>query len=92
MTPEEVNDLNATLSQLQSLLGFSDDVLQQFEQNLKSQRRFNNVPLLDNVSETDLAIFAAHQHKFPGCPEARLIRSYPYADLLTHAVGLRRKN
>ena len=88
VTPEEVNDLNATLSQLQSLLGFSDDVLQQFEQNLKSQRRFNNVPLLDNVSETDLAIFAAHQHKFPGVSlEARLIRSYPYADLLTHAVG-----
>lgn len=88
VTPEEVSNLNATLQQLQNLLGFSDDVLQDFEKNLKSQRRFNNVPLMDNVSEKDLAIFAAHQHKFPGVSlEARLIRSYPYDDLLTHAVG-----
>lgn len=88
ITPEEITNLDSTLNELQELLGFPDETLEQFTQNLESQRRFNNVPLLDDINESDLATFAAHQHKFPGVSlEARLIRSYPYKELLTHVVG-----
>ena len=88
ITPEEIDDLDSTLSQLQKLLSFPDTTIDRFYRNLKNQRRFNNVPLLDNLNEQQLAIFAAQQHKYPGVSiEARLIRNYPHKELLTHAVG-----
>ncbi|MDV6315486.1 penicillin-binding protein 2 [Idiomarina sp. HP20-50] len=88
VTPEAIPDLDKTLSQLQQLLDFPDSTLVRFHRNLKNQRRFNNVPLLDNLNERQLAIFAAQQYKYPGVSiEARLIRSYPHKELLTHAVG-----
>tara|TARA_R100001509_G_scaffold21477_2_gene11241 strand:- start:2290 stop:4185 length:1896 start_codon:yes stop_codon:yes gene_type:complete len=88
VTPEEIDDLDSTLSQLQKLLSFPDTTIDRFYRNLKNQRRFNNVPLLDNLNEQQLAIFAAQQHKYPGVSiEARLIRNYPHKELLTHAVG-----
>jgi penicillin-binding protein 2 len=88
VTPEEIDDLDSTLSQLQKLLSFPDTTIDRFYRNLKNQRRFNNVPLLDNLNEQQLAVFAAQQHKYPGVSiEARLIRNYPHKELLTHAVG-----
>ncbi|RDX34348.1 penicillin-binding protein 2 [Idiomarina sp. HD9-110m-PIT-SAG04] len=88
ITPEEIDDLDSTLSQLQKLLSFPDTTIDRFYRNLKNQRRFNNVPLLDDLNEQQLAIFAAQQHKYPGVSiEARLIRNYPHKELLTHAVG-----
>lgn len=88
VTPEEIDDLDTTLSQLQKLLSFPDTTIDRFYRNLKNQRRFNNVPLLDDLNEQQLAIFAAQQHKYPGVSiEARLIRNYPHKELLTHAVG-----
>ncbi|MGM7318640.1 penicillin-binding protein 2 [Idiomarina sp. ST10R2A5] len=88
VTPEEIDDLDSTLSQLQKLLSFPDTTIARFYRNLKNQRRFNNVPLLDDLNEQQLAIFAAQQHKYPGVSiEARLIRNYPHKELLTHAVG-----
>lgn len=88
VTPEEIDDLDITLSQLQKLLSFPDTTIDRFYRNLKNQRRFNNVPLLDDLNEQQLAIFAAQQHKYPGVSiEARLIRNYPHKELLTHAVG-----
>ncbi|MGM0429300.1 MAG: penicillin-binding protein 2 [Pseudomonadota bacterium] len=88
VTPEEIDDLDSTLSQLQKLLSFPDATIDRFYRNLKNQRRFNNVPLMDNLNEQQLAVFAAQQHKYPGVSiEARLIRNYPHKELLTHAVG-----
>lgn len=88
VTPEAIPDLDKTLSQLQQLLDFPDSTLVRFRRNLRNQRRFNNVPLLNDLNEQQLATFAAQQYKYPGVSiEARLIRSYPHKELLTHAVG-----
>lgn len=88
ITPEEIADLEQTLRNLQALLGFPDSTIDAFYRNLKNQRRFSNVPLLDDLNEKQLAVFAAQQHKYPGVSlEARLIRNYPHNELLTHAVG-----
>ncbi|WP_404402341.1 penicillin-binding protein 2 [Idiomarina seosinensis] len=86
--PDEIADLNATIAELGQILTITDNDLQQFENNLKGQRRFNTVTLLDELEPEQVATFAAHQHRFPGVSiEARLIRHYPYAELLTHVVG-----
>lgn len=86
--PDEIDDLNATIAELGKILTIEESDLEQFERNLKGQRRFNTVTLLDDLNQRQLATFAAHQHRFPGISiEARLIRHYPYAELLTHVVG-----
>lgn len=88
ITPEEIPDLEQTLHELQMLLGFPDSTIEAFYRNLKNQRRFSNVPLLDDLNEKQLAVFGAQQYKYPGVSlEARLIRNYPHKELLTHAVG-----
>ncbi|MBT42757.1 MAG: penicillin-binding protein 2 [Idiomarina sp.] len=86
--PEEIKDLDTTIAELRQILTISDDDIAQFERNLRGQRRFSNVTLLDDINEQQVATFAAHQHKFPGVSiEARLVRHYPYKELLTHVVG-----
>ncbi|MGM0524905.1 MAG: penicillin-binding protein 2 [Pseudomonadota bacterium] len=86
--PEEIKDMDQTIAELKKILTIEERDLEQFERNLKGQRRFNNVTLLDELSQQQVATFAAHQHRFPGVSiEARLIRHYPYSELLTHVVG-----
>ena len=66
----------------------NQEQLDQFERNRKRERRFEQVILLDRMSEAQAARFAARQHEFPGVSiEARLVRYYPYGDTLTHALG-----
>lgn len=86
--PEEIDNLDDTINRLQEIVTISGDDLEQFQRNLKGQRRFNHVTLLDELTEQQVATFAAHQHRFPGISiEARLVRNYPFEDLLTHVVG-----
>lgn len=86
--PERVDDLNQTITDLSNLLGLTQEQIDQFERNRKRERRFEQVILLDQLSEEQAARFAARQHDFPGVSiEARLVRYYPYGDTLTHALG-----
>lgn len=88
VVPERVADLNQTLMDLSNLLGLTQEQLDQFERNRKRERRFEQVILLDQMSEAQAARFAARQHEFPGVSiEARLVRHYPYGATLTHALG-----
>ncbi|GAB3014904.1 penicillin-binding protein 2 [Bowmanella dokdonensis] len=86
--PEEVEDLDATLAALSDLLSISVEEMEDFRQELKSQRRFKPVALRNRLTEQEVALFAANQHKYPGVSvEARLTRHYPYGETLTHMLG-----
>ncbi len=86
--PERVDELEDSLAALQQLLALSDEDLEEFRQRYKSQRRFKPVMLKNDLSEQQVARFAANQHKFAGVQvEARLSRHYPYGDALTHVLG-----
>lgn len=88
VTPEKVPDLAATLVRLQQVLEFDDDVIDEFHENRRRERRFNQIILLDRLTEEQAARFAVRQHEFPGVNiEARLVRHYPYGEALTHALG-----
>lgn len=88
VTPEKVTDLADTLTRLQQVLEFDDEVIQSFHDNRRRERRFSQVTLLDRLTEEQAARFAVRQHDFPGVSiEARLVRHYPYGDALTHALG-----
>ncbi|MFA3790393.1 penicillin-binding protein 2 [Aliiglaciecola sp. SL4] len=86
--PEEIDDLDDTLAQLTSLLDLSEDEISDFKASMKRVRRFKPVSLRNRLSNKELALFSANQHKFPGVSiEARLTRHYPFGSALTHVLG-----
>jgi penicillin-binding protein 2 len=88
MVPEKIKDIEETIHQLAPLLNLTEDNVENFHSRLLGQRRFKQVSVLSNLSESQVAKFAAHQHKYPGVSvSARLKRHYPFGDALTHALG-----
>ena len=86
--PEEVSDLEDTLISLTSLLDLEKEEIARFDRQRKGQRRFKPVAIRNQLSEDEVAIFSASQHRFPGVRiTARLARHYPFKDTLTHTLG-----
>jgi len=88
ITPEQTNDLDATLDGLTQLMGITPEERESFNSSLKGQRRFKPIALRTKLSEEDVALFSASKHLYPGVQiEARLARHYPYKEALTHVLG-----
>lgn len=86
--PEQVADMDDTLQRLQAVLAISEDKIVAFKKHRKRYKHFDSIPLLVQLSDTDVAKFAVLRHIFPGVDiHARLIRRYPYAELTAHLVG-----
>ncbi|UZR27509.1 penicillin-binding protein 2 [Methylococcus mesophilus] len=88
LVPERVDDLDATLAELQSLLGLSDEEVRRFRKLKGQHKSFESIPLKMRLDEEQIARFAVKQPFFPGVQIAvRMIRTYPYGELTAHAVG-----
>ncbi|MFV0447748.1 MAG: penicillin-binding protein 2 [Vibrio sp.] len=88
ITPEQVKDIDATIARLQEFLEITPEKIATFDKERRHSRRFNSVPLLTQLSETEVAKFSVQQHKFPGVTvTASLKRYYPYGEVLTHVIG-----
>lgn len=86
--PEKAGDLAKTVAELAELFSLDQEAVDDFLQQAKFKRRFTSLPLINNLSEQQVALFSVNQHKFPGASvEARLARYYPQGDLFTHALG-----
>ena len=88
LIPEQIKDMEATLTGLQEIITLSDSDLERFRKLLRKQRPFNSIPLKFHLDSAEVARFAVNRHRFPGVDiEARLIRDYPLGKLAVHAVG-----
>ncbi len=88
LIPEQVPDLDKTLSRLKQLLDISEEKIAQFRRQYKQKRRFNSTPLLLKMNDEQVAKFAVVRHSFPGVDiHAGLIRHYPYSEITSHVVG-----
>lgn len=88
LIPERIEKLGETLKSLQQLLNISDEKVEQFQKQRKRNKAFTSTPLLQNLSEEDVAKFAVVRPYFPGVDVyVRLERRYPYAELSSHVVG-----
>ncbi|WP_445371573.1 penicillin-binding protein 2 [Methylomonas sp. HW2-6] len=88
LIPEQIGDLDDTLKRLQQLLNISDEKIDAFHKLRKRNKSFTTTPLLQNLTDEDVAKFAVVRPYFPGVDVyARLVRHYPYADLAAHVVG-----
>ncbi|MFT6988318.1 MAG: penicillin-binding protein 2 [Paraglaciecola sp.] len=86
--PEEIKDLELTINELSILLDIDEEDVSDFYQDLKGNRRFKPVNLINRLKPKEVALFSAKQHKYPGVSvEARLARYYPYGSALTHVIG-----
>ena len=89
LTPERIDDMDATLSKLGAILQLSNEEIGTFQKRLKRrQRPFESVPLRFKLTPEEIARFSVDRHAMPGVEvEARLVRHYPKGDLMVHAVG-----
>ena len=88
ITPDKVQDMDATLAGLRTIFALSDEDIERFEQSRKARRRFLPVTLKLRVSEEEMARFAVDRWKYPGVElEPYLTRRYPYGELFAHVIG-----
>ena len=88
LIPEKVDDMTATLDELNSFIELSEDDRESITENLKFHRRFKPLTIKSKLTDEEVAIFSVNQYKFPGIyVEAGLKRHYPYNALLTHVLG-----
>ncbi|MGR8979772.1 MAG: penicillin-binding protein 2 [Gammaproteobacteria bacterium] len=88
LIPEQIEDMEDTLQRLQKLLGIPEDKIEQFQKQLRRQKRFASTPLLTHMSDEELAKFAVVRPYFPGVDiQTQLVRHYPYSDLTSHVIG-----
>ncbi|MEW6989499.1 penicillin-binding protein 2 [Colwelliaceae bacterium 6441] len=86
--PEQVDDLEKSVTELSELLDIPKEKQAKLFKALRSKRRFKPLELVSRLSDQQVALFSVNQHKFPGAfIDARLKRYYPFADLTTHSLG-----
>ncbi len=88
LTPEQIDNLDTTLTALREILTIEADDIARFERLRRRKRRFESIPLRVRLNEEEVSRFAVHRHRFPGVDiQARLYRYYPMGKLTSHAVG-----
>jgi penicillin-binding protein 2 len=85
---ERVEDLDATLEELQTLLPVSESDLENFRKKVARSRPYEAVPLRFRLTEEERARLAVDRFRLPGVVvEAQLLRHYPHGELFSHALG-----
>lgn len=88
ITPEKIDNMDETIARLQKILTISPEQIERFNKERKHTRRFKSVPLLNQLTQEQVAKFSVNQHNFPGVSvNASLKRHYPYSEVLTHVIG-----
>jgi penicillin-binding protein 2 len=88
ITPEQVDDMGATLGALEDIIEIRDNDRSRFEKLLARKPRFEAVPLRFHLNDEEVARFSVNRHRFPGVDiTAGLARHYPQGPLAVHALG-----
>lgn len=89
ITKELCPDVDGTLEKLARLVEITDSRLDDFRKRLSQRRRpFTPVAVKFKLTEEEIAVIAVNQHLLPGVSlSASLVRHYPHAEAMSHAVG-----
>jgi len=88
ITPEQIDDMDATLDALSAIIEILPSDRMRFEQLVQRKPRFESIPLLFHLSDEEVARFSVNRHRFPGVDiTAGLARHYPQGPLAVHALG-----
>jgi len=88
LIPEQVDDIDDTLSRLAAINLIEQDDIPRFTALTQSGQQFKPVTLKFRLSDEEIANFAIQRPRFPGVDfQPRLVRHYPHNELFAHAVG-----
>jgi len=88
MTPSKIHNVKQTVAELSQLIYISPADMQAFDKQMTQLRFFNNVTVKVKLTETEMAIFAVNQYRFPNVYiQAHMVRYYPYGPLLEPVLG-----
>jgi penicillin-binding protein 2 len=88
ITPEQVEDMDATLKGLSEIVSISDSEIERFKKQVRVRRSFQQVSLRTRLNEEEVARLAVNRYRFPGVDvNARLSRFYPQGEVTSHVVG-----
>ncbi|MEX2487967.1 MAG: penicillin-binding protein 2 [Pseudomonadales bacterium] len=89
LVSERVENIDDTLNRLAELIDISEEEIRSFQGRLNRPRRpFEPVPLKFRLSPEEIARVSVNRYALPGVEiKAKLIRHYPEAKLMSHAVG-----
>jgi len=88
LTREQVPDLDDTLKRLAALGMFEAEAIPVLRKDIRGRRSFESVPVKLQLTEQELARFAARRYDFPGVEIIpRLTRFYPFGTSSVHATG-----
>lgn len=86
--PEKVDNLEQTLEELKTLVGLSDEDIENFYKEKKRASRYTPILLKPDLNEEQIARFSVNQHHFPSMDvHPYFKRHYPYGDIMTHIIG-----
>ena len=88
--PNKQIDTRKTLQSLNEIvdLGLSDKNIENLVKQSKTKKRFSGVEVYDLLNEDQIAKFSVHRYRFPNVQlSVNLKRYYPFADIVTHAIG-----
>jgi penicillin-binding protein 2 len=88
LTREQVQDVDGTLAGIAELHLIDKDDIPALKRDIRGRRSFDAVPIKLQLTEEELARFAARRHQFPGVEiRPRLTRYYPLAESSVHGIG-----
>src|SRR5687768_12721785 len=88
LTREDVENVDGTLAGIAELGLIDKADIPTLKRDIRGRRAFDAVPIKLQLTEEELARFAARRHNFPGVEiRPRLTRYYPLAESSVHAIG-----
>lgn len=89
LVEERIEDLEATLAIIDSLIDLSERELRVFRERLAERRRpYEAVPVRLRLTEQEMAVLAVNRYRMQGVGvEANLVRHYPLGPTTAHALG-----
>lgn len=88
LIPEQVADIDGTLSRLAEVGLIEPDDIPRINELIDSGPRFKPVTLRFRLTDDEISNFAIQRPRFPGVDfQPRLVRYYPHGESVAHAIG-----
>lgn len=88
IVPEKVENLEQTFEELKTIVGLTDEDIDNFKKERRRASRYTSILLKPNLSEEQIARFSVNQFKFSSLEvKPYFKRHYLYGEPLTHILG-----
>jgi penicillin-binding protein 2 len=88
ITPSKVGNVDRAIDELARVIDVTPRDRRRFKKLTEESKNFESLPIRTRLTEEEVARFAVNRYRFPGFEiKARLFRSYPQAEIASHAIG-----